>query len=296
MNKAHDTKFKSTPVYLQLARLTVLVVLRLHSPVRVLGRLIRGLLKAMAYLVRGSYDPMIGQTLENIRSKMIDMQRDIRETEAKTKELKMVAKEEFDRERFAVDKQHAIRNKMQRIDSTIDKIETNIEYEKGRLFFAKKRDEENMQICRSLEENRLDIPSFKEKMNDAKDRLDCFVEDIAKKNRKMDIIQAKVLEAEKRERKAKWRLSNYEEIIRLNEQSTRMITRNYSPKTDKEYAEEIKHLKYCLDEAVKKYQTREADLAILENEERQIDAEIAKTKKKILNAKQAQNEVRGSRK
>ncbi|XP_031550854.1 centrosomal protein of 290 kDa-like [Actinia tenebrosa] len=250
----------------------------------------------MAYLVRGSYEPMIEKSLESICSKMVDKQKKIRETEAKTKELKMDAREEFARERLAVNKQHVIRDKMQEIDARIDKIETKIQYEKGKLFLAKKRDEENIKTCQSLEDNRLDVPSFSEKMSDARDRLSCFVEEIAKKNRKMDAIKAKITEAELREKKAKFRFSNYEEIIRLNEQSTRVIARNYRPKTDREYEVEIRNLKYSLDKAVKNYRARESELAILEKEERKLDAEIAKTKKQILNAKQAQNEVRGSRK
>lgn len=238
---------------------------------------------------------MINKTFSNIKEKMVDLTKQIRATEEQTKTTKMASREEFARERVAVNQQYAIRDKMQEIDTRIDKIETKREWIKERLFVASRRYEENLKMCQSLEDNKIDVPSFDEQMEMAKERLAIIGEEMVKKNRKIDALKANVEAAEKRELKARIRIDHFEEIQRSREQTRRIESRNYKPKTDKEYLEEINDLKVRLSEAVRKFQDKEAKQAALERKETEIEAHTQNTKKKILSVKQAQHEMKGTK-
>lgn len=249
----------------------------------------------MASLVSGSHGPTINKTFSHLKEKMVELATEIKKTEEQTKEFKMASREHFARERIAVDKQYAIRDRMQEIDTRIDKTETKIEWFKERLFVAVRRNEENLKTCQSLENNRVDVPSFDERMQNSKDRFTIIAENTANKNKKIEALKVKVDAAEKRTMKAKIRVGHLEEIQRSREQMKRTESLNYTPKTDEEYIEEINELKYRLSEAVRKFQEKEAKQASFERQETEIEANIQHLKKKTLSVKQARHEMSGSK-
>lgn len=249
----------------------------------------------MASVVSGTHGESISKTFSHLKQKMVDLTREIRKTDERTKEFKLASKEQFARERAAVDQQHGIRDRMEALDRNIDKVETKIEWMKERLFVAVRRNEENLKMVESLEGNRIVVPSFDERMEDVTERMAMIAENIANTNRKIDVMKTKVEAAEKRYLKARMKKDHLEEIKRSIEQTRHIESCNYKHKTDDEYLEEIKELKYRLSEAVRRFQVKEARQAELERKETEIDANIQHTKNKTLSVQQAIREMQGSK-
>ncbi|KAK3728176.1 hypothetical protein QZH41_006802 [Actinostola sp. cb2023] len=226
---------------------------------------------------------------------MVELAREIKQAEERTKAFKMASREVFARERLALDKQYAIRDKMQEIDRRTNKVETKIEWIKERLFEAERRYEENLKMCQSLEDNRIDVPAFDDRMENIKNRFTTIVDKTAAKNKKIDVLRANVATAEKRELRAKMRLEHFEEILRSRERMRRIEPQPYQPKTDQEYLVTITKLRMRLSEAVRKFQAKEAKQAALEKKETEIEANIQHTKKKTMSVMQTRHEMSGTR-
>ncbi|EDO33205.1 predicted protein [Nematostella vectensis] len=249
----------------------------------------------MTTAISEMYEPIIGQTFNHIKARMVELQKAIREEDEKTKELKMAVKEERHRERAAVDKQRCIGDRMQEIDTMIEKIHAKIQYTKEREFVATRRYEENMKLCETLKKNKIDVPGYEEKTADKLSEAKNIVKDIAEVNKKIEEKKAKLYDLERRHLRAMNKIDHYEETLRASEQIGKRVVTNYTPKSDQEYQEIISDLRDGIKHAADRLRNAESKTRDLEKLEEEAQARIDHFKNKSLLIQQTKHEMEGSR-
>ena len=245
--------------------------------------------------VRGSNRELIEKSMKGIKSRMEAIGIEIK----KAKEKEIEFKEELDwakqRHREASSKRIFLMDKIEKAENKLNKLESKIGYVKEKYGIVERRLEENERLINIYSKNRPNLQEAEEKLEIAKEQWVENTKKFRKAQKQVEILTAKVDEAENRYNLARDAIARTEEKIRTRQSISKSVYMNWTPKPDKVLEAKVNNLRATLMEKLTKAQRFEKKAHSLDKKVGDIELSILKLKRRKIEVEHSKHELSGCR-